>query len=375
MVPETGGSIMKGKLFGVMLISVSTLQALQAFSFPAPDAGRRILPSAVCFIMDGQVHRLARNGETLVRVTEEVFPVESFDVSSATGDIVFVAGNSLVLLEADGERRVLVEGEPLPPAGSGVAPFNDAARISGRITSPRWSPDGSTIAFVQNGLMSVDPVDGAVTVLHPNGDPFAAGECRVISSVDSWSPDGTLILVTCYDYPLESVYGVSTALKTIDGSLSVLLEGVGNPAWNSDGKSLFIGFPTVGGQQSFCRLEAPEWRCALIGEEVPARSYFFYGYPGVAEDGSVYVFIAGGADPMTTDGIFSLYRVDSSGEGANIARLDSYTLREALWAGNASGVLLVRGDGGLVWVPANEGAASLLPVNGASALRWDPMGR
>ncbi len=366
---------MKSILTGVALMVVSSLHAFQAYSFPAPDAGRSILPSAVCFLLDGQVHRLSRNGETLNRVTEEAFPVESFDVSPSTGDIVFVAGNSLLLLEADGERRVLVEGEPLPPAGSGAAPFNDTSRINGRIASPRWSPDGSTIAFIHNGLSSVNPADGAITVLHPNGDPLSSGECRVISGVDSWSPDGGLILVTCYDYPMESVYSISTALKEVGGSLTVLREGFGNSAWSADGQSLFIGFPTVGGQPSFCRLDAPEWRCNMIGEEVPARSYFFYGYPGVAQDGSVYVFIAGGADPMTTDGVYSLYRVNSRGEGAVILRLDSYTLREALWAGNGSGVLLVKGDGALVWVPANEGSASLLPINGASGLRWDPRGR
>jgi hypothetical protein len=366
---------MKIILFGVALMAVSALHAFQAFSFPAPDAGRSILPSAVCFLLDGQVHRLSRNGEILNRVTEEAFPVEFFDVSHSTGDIVLVTGNSLVLLEADGERRVLLEGEPLPPAGSGVAPFNDVARITGGIASPRWSPDGSTIAFIHNGLMAVNPVDSAVTVLHPNGDPRSSGECRVISGVDSWSPDGGLLLVTCYDYPLESVYGLSTALKETGGSLTILLEGEGNSAWAADGQSLFIGFPTVGGQQSFCRLEAPDWSCTMMGEEVPARSYYFYGYPCVARDGSVFVFIAGGADPMTTDGVHSLYRVDSRGQGAAIVRLDSYTLREALWAGNGSGVLLVKGDGGLVWVPSNEGAASLLPVNGASDLRWDPRGR
>lgn len=366
---------MKTILFGVVLVAVSILHAFQAFSFPAPDAGRSILPSAVCFLLDGQVHRLSRNGETLNRVTEEASPVESFDVSSSTGDIVFVTGNSLVLLEAGGERRVLVEGEPLPLPGSGTAPFNDTSRISGRIASPRWSPDGTTIAFIHNGLMAVNPADEAVTVLHPNGDPHSSGECRVINGVDSWSPDGGLVLVTCYDYPLESVYSISMAIKELENNLIVLPEGVGNSAWSADGQSLFIGYPAVGGQQSFCRLDAPEWSCTMIGEEVPARSYYFYGYPCVAEDGSVFVFIAGGADPMTTDGICSLYRVDSRGEGATIVRLDSYTLREALWASNGTGVLLLKDDGGLVWVPANENAASLLPVSGASSLRWDPRGR
>ena len=81
---------MKGFPFGVTLVFVTSLQAFQAFSFPAPAAGRSILPSAACFILDGQVHRLARNGETLTRVSGETLPVESFDVSPATGDIVLV---------------------------------------------------------------------------------------------------------------------------------------------------------------------------------------------------------------------------------------------------------------------------------------------
>lgn len=366
---------MKGSLFGVTLVLVTSLQAFQAFSFPAPAAGRSILPSAACFILDGQVHRLARNGETLTRVSGEEHPVEYFDVSPATGDIVLVAGNSLILLESGGERRVLVEGEPLPPAGSGVASFNDAARITGAISSPRWSPDGSTIAFVRNGLMMADPADGEVAALHPNGDPMSPGACRVISGVDSWSPDGGPVLVTCYDYPLESVHAVSTAFAELDGSLTILVDGRGNSAWSKDGQSLFMAFPGTGGRQSFCRLESPDWSCTMIGEEVPARSYFFYAYPHAASDGSILVFIAGGADAMTTDGVYSLYRTDSGGEGAALVRLDSYTLREALWAFDGSGVLLVKGDGGLVWVPSNEGSASLLPVSGASALRWDPLGR
>lgn len=366
---------MKGFPFGVTLVFVTSLQAFQAFSFPAPAAGRNILPSAACFILDGQVHRLARNGETLTRVSGETLPVESFDVSPATGDIVLVAGNSLVLLETGGERRVLVEGGQLPPAGSGVAPFNDTSRIAGAVASPRWSPDGSTIAFVWNGLMSVDPVAGGITPLHPNGDPLSQGECLVVHSVESWSPDGGTVLATCYDYPLESVHAMSSALLEPDGSLTVIAGGPGNPAWSADGQLLFLAFPGIGGQQSFCRLEAPEWRCTMIGEEVPARSYFFYGYPYAARDGSVFVFIAGGADAMTTDGIHSLYRVEPGGGGAAIVRLDSYTLREALWADDGSGVLIVKGDGGLVWVPSNEGSASLLPVSGASCLRWDPRGR
>ena len=366
------------KPLGVVLMAVSALNAFQAFTFPAPAGQRNILPSSVCFVMDGQIHRLSRNGESLERLTGETLPIEDFDVSPVNGDIAFVSGNALVLLDGDGVRRVLVEGAVLPSAGSGVAPHNDTARITGRIASPRWSPDGASIAFVHNGLMMVNPSDSSVTVLHPNGDPLASGGsggCRIISGVDSWSPDGVRLLVTCYDYPLESIYGVSMALKEMGGSLTILQEGIGTPGWKSDGQVLYIAYPRSGGRQSFCRLDAPEWSCTQIGEEVPSRSYYFYGYPNVAPDGSVQVLIASGADPMASDGSFTLYRVNAGGEGAAIIRIDSYTLSEALWSRTGNGLLIESSDGRLFWVPAGESAAVLLPVTGASLLRWDAAGR
>lgn len=360
----------------IVMLPFFTVQAFQVMPVPGSGGRRNILPAAVCFIRDGQVCRLSPDGSTVTVLTREESPVEDFDVSPVTGELVLVAGNSLILPENGGERKVLVEGAGLPLTLPGTDPLNDPSTIRERVASPRWSPDGASIAFVHNGLMLVSPSDGALSSLHPNGEipPPGGSDCLVIHGVDTWSPDGSLLLVTCYGYPAQSVYDLAMGLKKVSGSLSVLREGVGGSGWSPRGDFLYIGYPGIGGTGSLCRLQPPEWSCSLIGQEVPAQSYFFYAYPFVASDGGVLVFIAGGTDPMSSDGSFTLYRINPDGTGASLLRLDSHTLTEALWAADGSGALLVRGDGNLVWIPAGDGPAVLLPVEGAHSLRWMPPG-
>lgn len=362
---------MRTMLLVLILAGFSGVQAFQVL--PSPGTARRnILPSPVCFLLQGQVHRLAGDGETLERITDEEEPVASFDVSPASGELAYVSGNSLIHLSRNGQRRVLLQGGALPSTGTGTVFFNDREVITGRIASPRWSPDGSSIAFIRDGLLLFDPVTGDVTALHLNDTPSSTDEngSLVLHGIDSWSPDGGRILVSCYEYPLASVFSLFMGLCDTAGNLVFLQEGVGTSGWSRDGSTLFIGYPSIGGATSLCRLEPPEWQSVLIGQEVPARNYYFYQAPSVTPDGSVNVFIAGGSDPMDSDGFFSLYRVNSRGEGAELLRLDSYTLREVLWAADGSGALLTDGEGKLYWVPAGDGRASLLPVTGAEMLRW-----
>jgi len=61
-------------------------------------------------------------------------------------------------------------------------------------SSPRWSPDGGTLAFVRKGKEEKDPTQLAVM-------PSDGGEARVITDFElgtgapAWSPDGGSILV------------------------------------------------------------------------------------------------------------------------------------------------------------------------------------
>ena len=66
-------------------------------------------------------------------------------------------------------------------------------------SSPRWSPDGATLAFVRKGTGAKDPTQLAVM-------PSDGGEARVITdfglgaSAPAWSPDGGSILVMATEW-------------------------------------------------------------------------------------------------------------------------------------------------------------------------------
>lgn len=74
------------------------------------------------------------------------------------------------------------------------------AITSGRADmSPRWSPDGATIAFLRKGPADDDKPQVALL-------PMSGGEAEVITEVENgvssiaWSPDGTRLAITIADY-------------------------------------------------------------------------------------------------------------------------------------------------------------------------------
>jgi TolB protein len=130
--------------------------------------------------------------------------------------IAFVRGDDVYRVNADGSQEMRLT--------------SDGVRETG---APRWSPDGKKLLVSRFAhAYLVDAVAGGATVL-----PFPL-EAGPFGSAPTWSPDGTQIAFS------TSSSGVSAiAVMNADGSGARLLAAEGclydvEPAWSSDGAEI-----------------------------------------------------------------------------------------------------------------------------------------
>jgi hypothetical protein len=352
------------------------------------------LPAPLYFIdtADAQIWRIERDGQTRTQITSEV-AVEYFDVSPVTGELAYVSHNTLLRTDALGGSRVAVL------TGPAIAPDNYLDLRTRAITDPLWSPDGNQIAYYQNGVNVIRPAGDAAAALltntaSPEEDPsIGRGEARFYRPL-AWSPDGTRILVSVAYYPEGGEFNVlavsTTALTQIDNTYVI-----GHTSWTPDSRHVYFANEYVG------LFDSGLWRAdAATGSvetliqgytgqaDQPPDEDDLYQYAAFARelsDGQLYAFIGsekaaalavvGGAPRLTMTRI-------SPADAANRAalRADSHILREALWADDASGAVVVDATnqpaanqwspvGQLVWLSADDGPALTLPGEG-SVLRW-----
>ena len=98
--------------------------------------------------------------------------------------------------------------------------------VGGRLTYPRWRPDGGMIATAQGELLLTDPATGEVESLFPGTAGFFAPD---------WSPDGKELVVSWSGEGADDLYIVDAAGRT----MRVLVTRPGlerYPRWSPDGR-------------------------------------------------------------------------------------------------------------------------------------------
>lgn len=349
----------------------------------AEPADDRLLPAPLYYLSEGQIMRLDADGLTLTQITTEAEPVTDFDVSPDGHRLAYVSGNDLIETDDGGGNRVVkIRGER-------YAEDDPAARITQVISHPRFSPDGSRLAFGLNGvnLMPAGEATGDYQVLQasdPYPDPANVPDEGPIRFFwpRAWSPDGSRLL-------LEFAYWPEAGGLAIKDLNEGTLVDVANPdgivtgdwEWGPNGQAaLLASNAQVFGAPGLVRVDAATGESTTLikglpegtaGADNPIR--LFRG-PQMTAGGDLTFFtrFAAGMESADPEG-YRMYRTAPDGSGMTLLRNDAFSLGNALWAGDGSGAVVVQmtGDqsyppaGPMLWAPAGAGPVVELPADGS----------
>ncbi|RME87948.1 MAG: hypothetical protein D6770_08100 [Anaerolineae bacterium] len=327
-----------------------------------PSDAQGVLPASLYFLDEGQVWRIASDGREKAQVTREAEDVSSFDVAPGSGQVAFVHANRLYLVEADGSNpRLIAEGT------------EDA-----HVSSPRWSPDGRTLAYGLGGVHLYDVAGGSDRLLIASepGDQYGLGSKRFAPL--SWSPDGATLEVFIGGYEWAGRGLVSVA----DGTLLSEVDYADMSTWSRDGNTLYLAnatsnygiFPRPPGL--FALPNAPQAEAQPVIEE---RAVW---WPYAGAEGRLLYFVSDREPDISLEEIVvSLAAMPLGGGEQEMVRYDFFRLfpeefGEALWAPGGEGVVVrlehfFAESGEVLYYPLDGGSPFFLGEVGKS-FRWGP---
>lgn len=314
----------------------------------------------------GQIYRLERDGKTSSQITSEAGDgVKGFDVSSLQGKLVYLAGNQLLLADLSGvNRQVLVN-------------------LEGRFTaSPRWSPDGQSIAYQNNGKIyfySMQTGTSSLILEDKTGtkvyspEEFSPNSQKLIVKINWLSTPGQEVSI--YDLPSKALITVQPIKPGWISPLGYLMT-----TW-ADSNSIF-GFTPAPGPTGpgLWRVNANDGTIEPLiwSASVPPMTGVLA--PRVDLKGDlVYLYTLG----ETLEAPLSLVRSAPDGVTNRIAiRPETFYGFHSLWTPNGEGLLLLQttypGNSALnlVLIPVDPALPVITLMPDASSVgetfRWGP---
>jgi Tol biopolymer transport system component len=369
---------------------VSTIPALTDTPQPTltqQPAVPAVLPAPLYYLAASgateQIWRLEADGATRTQITEEATGVNDFDVSAADGSLVYLSGNALIKTDGLGnDRSVLVQGPPLSPE-------RNESYYTTEVTKPRWSPDGTRIAYGMNGINLIDATGGEPTALLPNdpipgpSDPMT--QTAILYWPHNWSPDGSRMLIEIGYYRGEGSLGV---VNLTDSSARSLSSPQGYvccmPAWLPDNQRIVYANPVDGiVPPGMWRTDVTTGEGETLINGIAKDAILSVANAFPTADNHLYYFYAVTKAPSnpSQDVALSMYRAQSDGvTDQTQLRTDAYVIGEALWASDGSGAVVVDAQaaleasayplrGPLLYLKA-DGSPAITLADAGRLLRW-----
>jgi hypothetical protein len=352
---------------------------------PEAEEPAALLPHSLYYLGNdsanlSQVFRMERDGVTTRQLTFETDLVGSYDISPVDGSVVYVAGNQMIWMQADGSgRRVLLDG--------GEVDENNPFLTS--INSVVFSPDGRSIAYGRGGLNFYSLETGASNLVIENQWDDVGGGLLVPRELywpEKYSPDGQKLLVSLGYYE-----GGSSAIYYPKGNALLRLNGAdgavvccGEPIWSADSAALYSAYPYVGMFSSgMWRVDASTGTVTtLLPGEAGDGTYNIPSDAYLAPDGQLYYFFVNfrPEQDFVQRAPMQLVRSASDGvRGRTVLRPDTFELmNEALWAPDARFVLVAFAPiadiyaGGRVEIVYTDSRPNVSLIPFAQRLKWGP---
>lgn len=358
-------------------VATAAAMTLQALAPVTIDKNPRLLPRSLYFLGNdsqgiSQIYRMERDGKTKTQLTFEPAKVDDYDISPADGNIVYVANNQLLWINADGSNRhLLVDGGTLPA----------------------FSPDGRILAYAHGGVNLYDFSTGTnslVIVDHPTDGSMPLETYMP----ENFSPDGKKLLVTIGHPPdspsTAAIYSPATqVLMQFGGSQESLTccNFYGGAEWSADSSNFYAVASQYDSSYKFgvlWKVDANAGAVVELNRPIAEDGTISLPFkPHLAPDGQLYYFLGAysNASGFFDAPALQLVRSAPDGTGRSVLREENFVLMdEALWAPDGSFVIVAtapmknwdQGGGVLELYPTDKQKSPVWLAPFGREMKWGP---